>query len=256
MSRPPQKKASKLVATSGVRVKRYFPGKAPEVELDDLSASENENDDKSTPAHQPDTGPADSPHSSTASAPIRAVADQQSAVPLSQHTHSDSSSDVSESESDEESKRLLAARLRARQRAEEEASSSSGSDSENDSESRRMQMESRQRSRQNEQTKTASPSPASSDNGDSDSVKSSSESDDSSSDDEDEDEAGLAPRLLFKPVFVPKSQRQTNQQLDRPGDSETTRTTAAELQSQRLEQRERSVRIAAEEARRAREQPE
>ncbi|KAJ2227134.1 hypothetical protein IWW45_007154, partial [Coemansia sp. RSA 485] len=241
MSRPPQKKASKLVATSGVRVKRYFPGKAPEVGLDDLSASENESDDKRTPAHQPDTGPVDSPHPSTASAPIRAVADQQSAVPLSRHTRSDSSSDASGSESDEESKRLLAARLRARQRAEEEASSSSsGSDPESDSESRRLQMASRRHSRQNEQTKTASPSPASSDNDDSDSAKSSSESDDSSSDDGDEDEAGLAPRLLFKPVFVPKSQRQTNQQLDRPGDSETTGTAAAELQSQRLEQRERS----------------
>ncbi|KAI8319522.1 hypothetical protein GQ54DRAFT_34271 [Martensiomyces pterosporus] len=265
MSRPSERKPAKLVETSGVRVPRYFPGKAPEVDVD-LSASEDEGE----------VGKQNKPEA-TASQPVP----QRIAVGkprMEQDAGEDEMSSGSEGESDAETRRLLQARLRARQRANDEESDSGDSSSDSDltEAMRRAAMHRRLRT-ENEYTQVGSERTAAhSERSGSGSSGSGAESDSSESgseseSDSDEDD-GYAPRPLLKPVFVPKSQRQAKPEIvgaavgvegrkdrgeDRGGGEGLEAEAEAEAQERKKEERRiESVRLAAEEAKRAMEEPE
>ncbi|KAJ2438374.1 hypothetical protein GGF42_008316, partial [Coemansia sp. RSA 2424] len=211
---------------------RYFPGKAPDANEHDLSASESEDE--------------------LAVEDRRRSALQGASIASTRHGHSDDNGSVaSESDegSDSEVQRVLQARLRARRRASE-VSSSDSSDGEED-----VGVSVRQAHRQ--------PIPPASAKATTDSVsrpkasEGSSESDgsfsDSSSDSDSESEH--APPPMLKPIFVPRSQRQS-QIAASNADSVDQSDVLAQEERERLARREESVRIAAAEATRAREAPE
>ncbi|KAJ2139652.1 hypothetical protein IW136_002830 [Coemansia sp. RSA 678] len=206
---------TKPVATSGVKVQRYFPGKGPQDGgIEDLSASESEGE------HEP-TGTL-----GTQSIAIAKLADTL--------ITGGSTDTESESESDS-AKRLLQARLRARQQAAN--ASSSDSDSDNDQEraqtNRREQAALRRQQAVSEDELSA--------NGTASSSGSGSDSEDSVSEDD------YAAPIMLKPMFVPKSQRiaPTNAVSTRDG-------VEASTDSLKHAHREESVRMAAAEAHRAR----
>ncbi|KAJ2545069.1 hypothetical protein GGH12_001100 [Coemansia sp. RSA 1822] len=212
-TKPVAKPIAKPVATSGVKVQRYFPGKGPQDGgIEDLSASESEGE------HEP-TGTL-----GTQSIAIAKLAD----------THITGGSTDAESESESDSaKRLLQARLRARQQAAN--ASSSDSDSEDDQEraqtSRREQAALR-RHGVSEDELSAEGTASSSGSG--------SDSEDSVSDE-------YAAPIMLKPMFVPKSQRIS------PANAVSTRDgVEASTDAQKHAHREESVRMAAAEAHRAR----
>ncbi|KAJ2625904.1 hypothetical protein GGF44_005157 [Coemansia sp. RSA 1694] len=232
MKRTTERQPARPVATSGVKVQRYFPGKAPDANEHDLSASESEGE--------------------LAVEDKRTLALQGASIASTRHGHSDGNGSVaSESDegSDSEVERVLQARLRARRRASE-VSSSDSSDGEED-----VGASVRQAHRQ--------PIPPASAKATIDSVsrpeasEGSSESDgsfsDSSSDSGSESEH--APPPMLKPIFVPRSQRQS-QTAASNADSVDQSDVLAQEERERLARREESVRIAAAEATRAREAPE
>ncbi|KAJ1786477.1 hypothetical protein LPJ62_003777 [Coemansia sp. RSA 2167] len=209
------KPVTKPVATSGVKVQRYFPGKGPQHGgIEDLSASESEGE------HEP-TG---------------ALGTQSIAIAKLADTHITGGSTDTESESESDSaKRLLQARLRARQQAAN--ASSSDSDSDNDQEraqtNRREQAALRRQQAVSEDELSA--------NGTASSSGSGSDSEDSVSEDD------YAAPIMLKPMFVPKSQRIA------PTNAVSTRNSVeASTDSQKHAHREESVRMAAAEAHRAR----
>ncbi|KAJ1960498.1 hypothetical protein GGI12_003764 [Dipsacomyces acuminosporus] len=252
MSRAPERKPARLVETSGVRVQRYFPGKAPAADID-LSSSEDESEQE-----------AEKPKLSGAA--VRQPISQTISIGtprVEQHAGSGQCSELeSESgseESDAEAKRLMQARLRARQRASEEgsdleSSASGGSDNELQEARRRAAM------RRQILKESANIQPARSDSSESNESEGSESSEaESSSENEDSDEYTAV--KLLKPVFIPKSQRQAKHQptdtTSNVADEEIDRSKDAETRGQSKEERRAvSVRLAAEEARRAMEAPE
>ncbi|KAJ2001205.1 hypothetical protein GGI04_003509 [Coemansia thaxteri] len=230
MKKPQARKAAATpVATSGVKVHRYFPGKAPDAQESNLSESEDEHegDDGGLPESNKD------------------VVLPATAVAL-----------TPDEGSDEEVERLLQARLRARRRAHEDVSSDS---SDNESADETDQPISSTNARPAAQSallasKVAEYPPEEARS----SSEGSSSGDEDSEDEEDDDErpGEYAAPLMLKPVFVPKSQRQTLPQI---GSGRTDDALAAEddrlADRENLARREESVRMAAAEATRAREAP-
>ncbi|KAJ1896608.1 hypothetical protein LPJ66_003890 [Kickxella alabastrina] len=265
MSRAPEKKVSKPVATSGVKVHRYFPGKAPEGHMDEFSESESEAE---TEAKTERTVQLAAGTSFGASTKLTAAAEVLSAptrigAGIGNTQQGNEGFSDSDAESDGETRRLMQARLLARQRANEEASSDSGSDSDSDSDTARARLRASMQIRKPEGISARAGATASSGSG---SGSGSSEESGSSSEDD-----GYAVRPMLKPMFVPKSQRQTQQNPQSPQQAQQPSRAAAMLEDENGEardlgaealaqmkeaRREESVRMAAEEARRAREQPE
>ncbi|KAJ2823119.1 hypothetical protein IWW50_003919, partial [Coemansia erecta] len=199
---------------------RYFPGKAPqEGEIQDLSASESESENEAA-----------------------ALAAGTQNIAIARLAETRTVEDGSESESDSNS-RLLQSRLRARQQAAAESSS----DSDSDSSDRREQINRRELALLRQQQKKNAT--------DEDHTAESSEPSSASESDSETDESdnGYAPPVMLKPMFVPKSQRLLQ------GDQAALRAsehTDASTADQKHERREESVRMAASEARRAREETE
>ncbi|KAJ2722236.1 hypothetical protein GGI07_003443 [Coemansia sp. Benny D115] len=247
MSRRPEKKhMSKAVATSGVKVQRYFPGKAPEDRVD-LSASESEDDDRAAGVSElirvTSLGSAE-----PAQRAVRVRKDARTSV-----LASESGSGSGSGSDDEDTERLMRARLAARQRANAQGSSSEGESEDSDTHRASMRAAMLKHSRQarieseSSDEQSAATGESSEGSGESGSESESEESD-----------PGYAPPPMLKPVFVPKSQRQAPAKAAQtPGDMHTTHASLeSDVQEQlRLERRKESVRQAAEEARRAREQP-
>ncbi|KAJ2373852.1 hypothetical protein H4S02_008732 [Coemansia sp. RSA 2611] len=218
MQRPRQ---SKPTATSGVSVKRYFPGKAPEGSISDISASDSESEAETSAA-------ARAQHIAIAKLADTRISGE--AVALG--SDSDSGSDSA--------KRLLQARLRARQQAAEASNSSSeSSSSESCDELNRVNRRERalMMRRDREQSK---------------SEESEAESSSESESESDDADGGLAPQIMLKPLFVPKSQRLAQARAPVGQGHSIDQSTEAWKQ----ERREESVRLAAAEAKRAREAPE
>ncbi|KAI9506704.1 hypothetical protein GGI25_005053 [Coemansia spiralis] len=235
MSKPQDtRKPTASVATSGVKVQRYFPGKAPDEHIDDLSASESEEE-------------AAEYRSSiqTSEAATIAISDLKGKAPVTREVDKKENTSDEDSESDAETRRLLHARLRARQMAAE-GNSSSNSDSDSSASSAASGLRHREAMR-----RPLSESSNSEATSDSEGRSTYTDSDYSGDD--------YAPRVLLKPMFVPKSQRLAST-LPKPLNPDDTKDTenadAGEAELKKQERRIESVRLAAEEAIRARQQPE
>ncbi|KAJ1719215.1 hypothetical protein LPJ53_005987 [Coemansia erecta] len=240
MSRAPGKKPTRPVATSGAGVQRYFPGKAPEAAYDNLSASESDVSEEEThPTHARKGNLVSSEPPTRIQIQIDHRRRRRSPDP-----DSESRSSESDNESDEETKRLLQARMRARQLANDE--SSSGSESDADSEQPTSEA----------LAARIQPQPRAYTSSEDSSTSASSDSDSSDDDDGEEDAYPVQPML--KPVFVPKSQRQSQPHTTTARSGHLDHDSQENIESARIEdeRRKESVRMAAEEARRAREQPE
>ncbi|KAJ2657446.1 hypothetical protein IWW48_004517 [Coemansia sp. RSA 1200] len=249
----------RFVATSGARVQRYFPGKVPEGRVGSISASESE-DEK------------DNLSSSTHPQEIAAIAitdlEANSSFLTKQTNPSLDSSDVDsgDGESDIETKRLLHERLRDRQLTDNDEDNSSESDSDRNDDYIKAYSESQMQKHDVEQIPTAyihnnlSQGALSSDNAYSRVHKAPSEATSGSSDTDSSESSGEdSHHILLKPVFVSKPQRQLNYQSNNPPASNTDGAEYANGSESsayvRQEQRELSVRMAAEVAARARQQP-
>ncbi|KAJ1896597.1 hypothetical protein LPJ66_003897 [Kickxella alabastrina] len=271
MSRAPEKKVSKPVATSGVKVHRYFPGKAPEGHMDEFSESEAETEAKTERTVQLPAGASFGASTKLTAATEVLSAPMRIGAGIGNTQQENEGFSDSDAESDGETRRLMQARLLARQRANEEASADSGSDSDSDSgsDTARARLRASMQIRKPEGTGArAGATEASGSGSDSGNNSGSGSSEESGSSSED---GGYAVRPMLKPMFVPKSQRQTQQNPQNPQQTQQSSRAAAMLEDENGEardlgaealarmkeaRREESVRMAAEEARRAREQPE
>ncbi|KAJ2565180.1 hypothetical protein IW140_005438 [Coemansia sp. RSA 1813] len=171
----------------------------------------------------------------------------------------------SESESDAETKRLLQVRLRARQLAKDDDSSDSEDGSDQHSASAKVRSESQARKHDTVQipiqdiqealtNRALHPHKELSQTSEV-SLESESESTDT---DSSESTEGYAPQVLLKPMFVPKSQRLSKSQGNDivPGNANNTEGIGDdEIDRKRQERRDESIRMAAEEAARSRQQP-
>ncbi|KAJ2831121.1 hypothetical protein GGI24_001686 [Coemansia furcata] len=245
MKKTTERQLARPVATSGVKVQRYFPGKAPDALEHDLSASESEGDDE------------DKPMPVSIGAASSALKGAYTAS--SRHRTGDDGLMASESDegSDSEVERVLQARLRARRRATEASSDSSGD--EEDVNERQMtaawhaaldrQMVREPALSAGDKASMASGLP-------SETTGSSSEG--TYSDSGDSESEHEAPPML-KPIFVSRSQRQVQAGAAKEsdnGDSSILTPEDVAAEDERLARREESVRMAAAEAARAREAPE
>ncbi|KAJ2745537.1 hypothetical protein GGI20_002080 [Coemansia sp. BCRC 34301] len=233
MKRATEKQTARPVATSGVKVRRYFPGKAPDAQEHDLSASDSEGE-----AAVKDKGV------------LPAL--QGISIASTNHSHGDvggSATFESDEGSDSEVERVLQARLHAQRRANE-ASSDSSDEEESVAAASAWQVR-------------REPIPLASDKASSIGLVSKSEasgtssgSDGSFSDSESDSGPEQAPPPMLKPIFVPRSQRLTQAAVDNTDQADVLALEDAAEERERLGRREESVRIAAAEAARAREAPE
>ncbi|KAJ2370035.1 hypothetical protein IW150_005006 [Coemansia sp. RSA 2607] len=240
MSRAPDKKPTRPVATSGAGVQRYFPGKAPEAAYDDLSASESDLDEETTNVIHNSNGNIVSSQNPTQ---IQIQIDHRRRR-RSSGSSSGSRTSESDNESDEETKRLMQARMRARQLANDESSSDGEMDTDSEqlnSDQFSVHIQSKPRAGTSSEDSSTSAS-----------------SDNDSSEDEDSEDDQYPVQPMLKPVFVPKSQRQSQPHATtaRSGYPDQDSQKNVEFDRTSEERREESIRMAAEEARRAREQPE
>ncbi|KAJ2159775.1 hypothetical protein GGF46_002770 [Coemansia sp. RSA 552] len=217
MHKPRKQPVAKPVLTSGVKAKRYFPGKAPQQDAgNDLSASDTDSEQE-------------------LEAPPAVAEPQRISIPqLAREQHSEP-----DDEPDSESRELLRERLRARQRAAEESSSSDSEGDKDQGEYRRQALLRRQQqmalSSEEEGSSLESGSAAS-----------------GTSDESDSDEDGSpAQQIMLKPVFVPKARR-TAQPAGHSATAGAASPALGGTDESRLERRVESVRLAAEEAQRAR----
>ncbi|KAJ2058879.1 hypothetical protein GGI17_004772 [Coemansia sp. S146] len=245
MKKTTEKQPARPVATSGVKVQRYFPGKAPGALEHDLSASESESDGEAK--RMPASG------SATASA-LQSVS-----IASTKQKRSEDGSIASESDegSDSEVERVLQARLRARRRANE-ASSDSSDDEEDGDEQRITATQRATLSKQTHREPALSTSNRGSVALDSSSEATASSSEGNYSDSSDSESEHEAP-LMLKPIFVPRSQRQAQTDMLKDSDNDQSGILTPEdvaVERERLARREESVRMAAAEAARAREAPE
>ncbi|KAJ2610921.1 hypothetical protein H4S08_003395, partial [Coemansia sp. RSA 1365] len=217
------------MATSRTKVRRYFPGKAPASEVNNFSSSESEDDKKDAGVKL-----------GVQQIAIAKVMTRPTTTTITMETQSRTGS-----ESEEDESGLLRARLRARQlAAEEHGSSSSSSDSDSDSDSihRRQaalrQIQQEKREQQSEETGT--------------SVTCSSEPGSTSELETTDSDDGYGFEMMAKPIFVPKAQRQT---VGLTGETSAKEGLVSKHEIRRQDRRDESVRIAASEARRVREEP-
>ncbi|KAJ2382594.1 hypothetical protein GGI23_007328 [Coemansia sp. RSA 2559] len=177
------KRVPRYVATSGAKVQRYFPGKAPSGHVDDISASESDYEEEVVEANE------FRPNTTNVSeiSPI-VISDLKAKTTGSNNIKGDypysSDEDNAESESDAESKRLLQMRLQMRELANEEDSSDNDNTSDIYSTSAKARSEASQPSRTSSGLETES-----------------TDTDSSESPDD------YAFQTLLKPMFVPKPQR-------------------------------------------------
>ncbi|KAJ2699181.1 hypothetical protein H4218_002806 [Coemansia sp. IMI 209128] len=251
MKRATEKQSARPVATSGVKVQRYFPGKAPDATEHNLSASESEDEDKV----MSESGGTAALATAAATSALRDVD-----ITGTRQRRGDDGSIASESDdgSDSEVERVLQARLRARRRQEDESSSDSSGSEEDENRGRTSAAQHAALARHEHHGPMFSTGGKASITSDGNSEENVSSSEDSYSESSGSESEHDAPPML-KPIFVPRSQRQA--QADRPKGSDDDQSSnlapeEATAESERLARREESVRMAAVEAARAREAPE
>ncbi|PIA18208.1 hypothetical protein COEREDRAFT_6942 [Coemansia reversa NRRL 1564] len=216
------------MTTSSTKLRRYFPGKAPAPEVGNFSSSESEDDQKDAEVKL--------------GAQQIAIAKVMTRPTTTTITMESQSRTGSESEDDE--RELLRARLRARQLAAEEHSSNSSSDSDSNSNSvhrRRAalrQIQQKKREQQSEEPGT--------------SVTCSSEPGSTSELETTDSDDGYGLEMMAKPIYVPKAQRKT---VGLAGETSAKEGLVPKHEMQKWDRQDASVRIAASEARRMREEP-